>query len=101
MLHKDAPQLFAQRAREQVQEDLRLSERECREDFQDGMAVDLEVQNRLLRLRKATMQAVNELSEAPLDTRTLENCENELMSAGAVTPAEEEQTGNEAVAAGV
>ena len=97
MLHKDAPQLFAQRAREQVQEDLRLSERECRADFQDGMAVDLEVQNRLLRLRKATMQAVNELSEAPLDTRTHEICENELMSAGTAPPAEEEQAGNEAM----
>ena len=81
MLHRDAPQLFAQRAREQVQEDLRLSERECREDFQDGMAVELEVQNRLLRLRKATMQAVNELSVAPLDTDQTKICENELVAA--------------------
>ena len=97
MLHRDAPQLFAQRAREQVQEDLRLSERECREDFQDGMAVDLEVQNRLSRIRRATEQAVNELSKAPLDARTDEICENKLMSTGAVTLKEEEQRGDEAI----
>ena len=78
MLHKDAPQLFAQRAREHVQADLRMFERECRENVEDEQIIALAVQDRLYQVRKATEQAVNELSEAPLDTCTHENCENEL-----------------------
>jgi len=78
MLNKDAPQLFAQRVRDQVLEDIQVSERECREDAEDDRAVAMETRNRLRRIRKATMQAVNELSVAPLDTCPEEICENEL-----------------------
>ena len=100
MLNKDAPQLFAQRAREQVQEDLRMFEGECRADVRDEMVVALEVQNRLCRIRKATEQAVNELSVAPLDTcpegmGEEEICENELPLAEAPAPAGTEGTEDE------
>ena len=94
MLNKDAPQLFAQRVRDQVLEDLRLWEGDCREDPTDALAVAMETSDRLLRLRKATMQAVNELSVAPLDTCPKEVgeeiCENELPPREAAAP-----TGNE------
>ena len=78
MLNKDAPQLFAQRVRDQVLEDTQVSERDCREDADDDRAVAMETRNRLYQIRKATIQAVNELSVAPLDTCPKEICENEL-----------------------
>jgi len=67
LLSKDVPLLYRRRIREQVLEDAQLSERGCREDAEDDRCVDLEIQNRLYRIRKATAQAMNELSVAPLD----------------------------------
>ena len=70
MLARDVPQLYARRIREQVLEDAQVSERECREDPEDDRAVAMEIRNRQYRLRKATTQAANELSVAPLDAVT-------------------------------
>ena len=67
LLHKDVPQLYARRLRDQVLEDLHVSERECRDEPETDLTVSLETSNRLYQLRKATTQAANELSEAPLD----------------------------------
>lgn len=58
----------AHRVREQVLEDTQVSKRECREDAEDDRAISMEIRNRLYRIRKATEQAVEELSAAPLDT---------------------------------
>ncbi len=92
MLSKDAPQLYARRAREQVLEDCQISERECRDDAEDERAVAMEVRNRLYRIRNATRQAINELSVAPLDTDAGEICENELPPAEAGEPAQDKKT---------
>jgi len=89
MLHKDAPQLYRQRLRDQVQEDLHISERECRDDIETDTLVELKIFDRLWDLRKETVQAANALSEAPLDTAAPDaaaqyenkNCENELLPA--------------------
>ena len=85
MLAKDVPSLYARRIREQVLEDTQISERECREDPEDDRAVAMEIRNRQYQLRKATNQAANELSVAPLDavtpdadTSDSEICRNEL-----------------------
>ena len=81
MLHKDAPHLYRQRLREQVQEDLHISERECKDDIETDTLVELKIFDRLWNLRKETAQAASELSQAPLDTATPEPdeiCENEL-----------------------
>ncbi len=67
MLAKDVPQLYTRRLRDQVLEDLHISERECRDEPDTDLTVSLETSNRLYQLRKATTQAANELSEAPLD----------------------------------
>lgn len=77
LLHKDVPQLYARRLRDQVLEDLHLSERECRDEPETDLTVSLETGNRLYQLRKATAQAANELSESPLDAVDAENCQNE------------------------
>lgn len=68
MLSRDVPQLYARRLREEVLEDTRVSEREYRDNTDDAHCVELEIQNRLYRLRKATALAAQELSTAPLDT---------------------------------
>ncbi len=96
LLAKDVPLLYRQRIREQVLEDAQLSERGCREDAEDDRCVDLEIQNRLYRIRKATAQAMNELSTAPLDAaddlcpqpaspehQQPQNCQNEPATPGA------------------
>ena len=81
LLHKDVPQLYARRLRDQVLEDLHISERECRDEPETDLTVSLETSNRLYQLRKATTQAANELSEAPLDTPAPDEiCQNELPS---------------------
>ena len=67
LLAKDVPQLYQRRLRDQVLEDLHVSERECRDEPETDLTVSLETSNRLYRLRKATHQAVNELSVAALD----------------------------------
>ncbi len=67
LLAKDVPQLYTRRLRDQVLEDLHVTERECRDEPETDLTVSLETSNRLYRLRKATNQAVNELSVAPLD----------------------------------
>ncbi len=106
MLNKDAPQLFAQRVRDQVLEDTQVSERDCREDADDDRAVAMETRNRLYQIRKATMQAVNELSVAPLDTCPEEAgeevgeeiCENELPTPetqAGIEPTEAETAGED------
>ena len=68
MLSRDVPQLYARRLREEVLGETRVSERECQDDAEDARCVELEIQNRLYRLRKATAQAAETLSAAPLDT---------------------------------
>ncbi len=78
MLNKDVPQLYKSRTRDQVLEETQLSERECRESVRDESEVDLETRGRLRRIRKATEQALSDLSDAALDTTEPENCENEL-----------------------
>jgi hypothetical protein len=88
LLAKDVPQLYTRRLRDQVLEDLHITERECRDEPETDLGVTLETSNRLYRLRKSTTQAVNELSVAPLDNpaedpanaiavETRENCQNE------------------------
>ncbi len=67
LLAKEVPQLYKQRLREQVLEDLHITERECREEPDTDLGVSLETSNRLYQLKKATKQAVHELSVAPLD----------------------------------
>ena len=83
LLHKDVPQLYARRLRDGVLEDLHVTERECRDEPDTDLTVSLETSNRLYQLRKATTQAANELSEAPLDTEHTEICQNELLPADA------------------
>lgn len=88
MLARDVPHLYARRIREQVLEDTQISERECRDDPEDDRAVAMEIRNRQYQLRKATHQAANELSVAPLDAIPAQNplqsnevrekCQNEL-----------------------
>ena len=78
LLAKDVPQLYTRRLRDQVLEDLHVSERECRDEPETDLTVSLETGNRLYQLRKATAQAANELSEAPLDAVHAEICQNEL-----------------------
>ena len=78
LLAKDVPQLYARRLRDQVLEDLHVTERECRDEPETDLTVSLETGNRLYQLRKATTQAANELSEAPLDAAHPEICQNEL-----------------------
>ncbi len=82
LLAKDVPQLYARRLRDQVLEDLHVTERECRDEPETDLTVSLETGNRLYQLRKATAQAANELSEAPLDTDHAEICRNELPPVG-------------------
>ena len=67
LLAKDVPQLYTRRLRDQVLEDLHVTERECRDEPETDLTVSLETSNRLYQLRKATAQAANELSVAPLD----------------------------------
>ena len=89
MLAKDVPQLYARRVRARVLEDAMLSERECLECPEDDAAIDMEVRNRLGRIRKATDLALPRLVAAPLDTipqdnapaENNENCQNEPASA--------------------
>lgn len=82
MLNKDVPQLYQRRVRDQVLEDTQISERECQEDWEDNKSVDMQTRNRLYQMRKATQQAVDELSVAPLDAGPVEEnsekCQNEL-----------------------
>jgi hypothetical protein len=81
MLGKDVPQLYLRRVRDQVLEEAHISERECREDAQDDASVEKETRSRLFRLRRATEQATEALSQSPLDTAppecTIEICQNE------------------------
>ena len=85
LLAKDVPQLYARRLREQVLEDLHITERECRDEPETDLGVSLETGNSLYQLRKATTQAAHELSEAPLDAAHTPICQNEL-PADSVSP---------------
>ena len=78
MLARDVPQLYSRRLRDQVLEDLHVTERECRDEPETDLSVSLETNNRLYQLKKATTQAAHELSEAPLDAAHDEICQNEL-----------------------
>ncbi len=84
LLAKDVPQLYTRRLRDQVLEDLHITERECRDEPETDLGVSLEVSNRLYQLRKSTTQAVNELSVAALDpvceADDSEICQNEPAS---------------------
>ena len=86
LLAKDVPQLYARRLRDQVLEDLHVSERECRDEPETDLTVSLETSNRLYQLKKATAQAANELSEAPLDAAHTEICQNELPPSYSLLP---------------
>ncbi len=80
LLAKDVPQLYARRVRARVLEDAMLSERECLECPEDDAAIDMEVRNRLGRIRKATDLALPRLVTAPLDNAPNNNheiCQNE------------------------
>jgi len=68
MLNKDVAQLYTQRARDQVLADTRTAEREYKDCHEDAVHVDLRMQDIHYRVRKSTEEAVNNLSEAPLDT---------------------------------
>jgi len=68
MLNKDVPQLYTQRARDQVLADTRTAEREHRDCHEDAVHVDLQMQDIHYRIRKSTEKAFDTLSEAPLDT---------------------------------
>ena len=82
MLAKDAPQLYRQRLREEIQEDLRISERECRDELETDTLVEMKLFDRLSDLRKTSAHAAEVLTSAPLDAvedrQTHEICENEL-----------------------
>lgn len=84
LLGKDVPQLYARRLREQVLEETRVSERECHDNAEDAHYVELEIQNRLYRLRKATAEAAQTLSTAPLDTEVPASPEAESAAPEAV-----------------
>ena len=68
MLNKDVPQLYTQRARDQVLADTRTAEREYKDCHEDAVHVDLRMQDIHYRVRKSTEEAINNLSDAPLDT---------------------------------
>ena len=68
MLGRDVRELYQRRLRDQVLEDLHVTERECRDEPETDLSVSLETSNRLYRLRKSTALAASELSTAPLDT---------------------------------
>ena len=87
MLAKDVPSLYARRIREQVLEDTQISERECRDDPEDDRSVAMEIRNRQYQLRKATNQAANELSVAPLDAADAQICQNEPLPGTRSSPA--------------
>ena len=86
MLHKDAPQLYTRRLRDMVLEDLHISDRECRDEPETDALVELQMFDRLHKLRQETAQAADVLTQAPLDTAALDTdaplptpiCENEL-----------------------
>ncbi len=83
LLAKDVPQLYQRRLRDQVLEDLHVTERECRDEPETDLTVSLETSNRLYQLKKATTQAANELSEAPLDTAQTNSAETDTAEASA------------------
>ena len=78
LLARDVPQLYERRVRDQVLEDSHISERECREDAQEEMGVDLETRNRLYQMRKATAAVTTALAQAPLDAVALPDAPAEL-----------------------
>ena len=76
MLAKDAPQLYTQQGREAVLADARIAAREYHDYAEDAVNIDLRVQDHLYQIRKATEEAMNDVSETTLDTTEI--CENEL-----------------------
>ena len=74
MLGKDAPQLYLQRAREEVLADTRTAAREYRDIAEDAVNVDLKLQDRLYRIRKAAERTEE---AAPEPNSSSEICENE------------------------
>ncbi len=98
MLSRDVPQLYARRLHEEVLEDTRVSEREYRDNADDAHCVELEIQNRLYRLRKATAQAAETLSAAPLDTQVTASPEAEPAAPEAIADDKHEICQNELAA---
>ena len=86
MLSKDVPALYTLRIRDQVLEDIHISERECRDEPETDTAIEMETRNRMYRLRKSTAQAANELSVAPLDTDAEETIPEETVPEEAAAP---------------
>ena len=94
LLAHDVPQLYQRRLRDQVLEDLHVTERECRDEAETDLTMSLETGNRLYQLRKATTQAANELSEASLDAvsedtggaDTNSECQNEPAHTSTLLP---------------
>ena len=84
MLHKDAPQLYTRRLRELVLEDMHISDRECRDEPETDALVELQMFERLYKLRRETAQAAEALTQAPLDAApeaAAPECRNELSPA--------------------
>ncbi len=86
MLGKDAPQLYTRRLRDQVLEDLHISDRECRDEPETDALVEMKMFDHLIRLREDTARSARDLRQAPLDTtppdtasnEEAERCQNEL-----------------------
>lgn len=90
MLSKDAPELYARRATEEVLAETRTAPREYHLSEEDAVHIELKVQDKLYQVRQATEAATITLADAPLDGTKCENepapeyksgavfCENEL-----------------------
>ena len=84
MLSKDAPLLYATRAKDAVLDSTQTSQREYDTNEEDAVHVELEVQQRLRCVQEATEAAAVSLADAPLDPvaepRSNEICRNELQA---------------------
>ena len=88
MLAKDVPSLYARRIREaSAWKTHRFPSANAAKDPEDDRAVAMEVRNRQYQLRKATNQAANELSVAPLDAADAQICRNEPLPGTRSSPA--------------
>ncbi len=84
MLSKDAPQLYAQQAKDLALDQTQTTPREYAANEEDGVNVELKAQDRLRRIRMDTEAVSLTLAGAPLDPQAPaqaevgEICENEL-----------------------
>ena len=88
MLSKDAPLLYASRAKDAVLDSTQTAQREYDTNEEDAVHVELKVQERLRCVREATEAAAVSLADAPLDPVAVqpetadesEICRNELQA---------------------